>query len=182
MATQIDDFETLPLSPALIADLRSDHAGECGAVTIYEGILAISRDAGVRRFARTHLETERRHRDFFEDWLPRQHRSRLLPVWKLAGWILGGVSALFGPRVVFRTIAAVETFVEDHYLEQIEKMRASPELVGLADKLWEFCEEEVEHRDDAAERLQGPPGGAARVWSRLVGGGSSLGVAIARRV
>jgi len=32
----------------LIADLRSDHAGEMGAVMIYRGILAVSRDAGVR--------------------------------------------------------------------------------------------------------------------------------------
>ncbi len=31
--------------PGLLGDLRSDHAGETGAVAIYLGILAISRDA-----------------------------------------------------------------------------------------------------------------------------------------
>ena len=182
MQNQLKQFEITPLNEELIADLRSDHAGECGAVAIYSGILAISRDEEVRHFATAHRETERVHRQFFDDWMPRRYHSRLLPVWKAAGWLLGAISALFGRRSVYRTIAAVETFVETHYEEQIVKMQDNPELAALTDKLRQFCAEEVEHRNDAANRLTPPTGAIARLWSRVVGGGSSVGVALARKI
>ncbi len=38
--------------PGLIGDIRSDHAGETGAVAIYLGILSVSRDPHLRHFAR----------------------------------------------------------------------------------------------------------------------------------
>ena len=96
----------------LIADLRSDHAGETGAVWIYHGVLAVSRDAGVREFARRHRETEQRHLDHMEDLLPARQRSRLLVPWRAAGFMTGALPALFGARAVYGTIAAVETFVD----------------------------------------------------------------------
>jgi ubiquinone biosynthesis monooxygenase Coq7 len=182
MENRLKPFEILPLSGQLIADLRSDHAGECGAVAIYTGILAVSGNEAVRRFAEAHRKAEQVHREFFAEWMPRQHRSRLLPLWTAAGWLLGAVSALFGPQAVYRTISAVETFVEQHYTEQIEKMEGEPQLAELAAKLRQFCEEEVEHRDDAADRLGDHVGHAARLWILVVGTGSSLGVAIARKI
>ncbi len=178
----IPPFESLPLSPELIAELRSDHAGEAGAVEIYRGILAVSRDATVREFAREHIRTERRHLRFFDDWLPARQRSRLLPVWKTAGWVLGATSALFGRRAVFLTIDAVETFVESHYQRQIAEMARIPELETLSAKLQGFCDDEVGHRDDARRRRTGPPRLVARLWSRMIGVSSIVGVAIARRV
>ena len=182
MEKQLKQFEITPLTDELIADLRSDHAGECGAVAIYSGILAVTRDWEVRKFATAHRETERVHRQFFDDWMPRRYHSRLLPVWRAAGWLLGAFSALFGRNSVYRTIAAVETFVETHYLEQIEKMDGNPDLAALTDKLRQFCAEEVEHRDDAAGRLEPAAGTVARVWSQVVGTGSSVGVALARKI
>ena len=182
MTNTLKQFENTPLSAELIADLRSDHAGETGAVAIYSGILAVSRDDEIRTFAKAHQKTERVHLSFFEDWMPRSTHSRLLPVWRAAGWLLGAFSALFGRNSVYRTIAAVETFVEKHYEEQIVKMESNPELAALTDKLKAFCAEEVEHRDDAADRLSPPPGFTARFWSRIVGTGSSVGVALARRI
>ena len=178
----IAPFSTFPLSAERIADLRSDNAGEHGAVAIYCGILAMSRDPAVRDFSREHLHTELRHRYFFRRWLPRQHQSRLLPVWWAAGWSLGALSALFGSRAVFRTIAAVETFVEQHYLEQIEKMHGESDLAPLRERLQAFCDDEVEHQQDAKNRLDGPSNGLSRAWIATVGLGSSLGVAIARRI
>jgi len=182
MENSLKPFETTPLSRDLVADLRSDHAGECGAVAIYTGILAVTREPDVRRFAEAHRQTERVHRAFFDQWLPREHRSRLLPVWKAAGWLLGAFSALFGAKTVYRTISAVETFVEKHYEEQIVKMEVVPELAALTAKLRQFCEEEVEHRDDAASRFDRPVGYTSRLWFRIVGTGSSVGVALARRI
>ena len=182
MSLSSRSFDDYPLTSALIGDLRSDHAGECGAVEIYRGICAVSRNPRIHRFAREHLRTELRHRRFFDRWLPQQHQSRLLPVWRAAGWLLGASAALFGERSVYRTIAAVETFVERHYKEQIEAMRDNADLAELADRLQSFCDDEVEHRDDAAQRLERPAGLIARLWSRGVGVGSVLGVAIARRI
>ena len=175
-------FSELPLDHQLIAELRSDHAGECGAVQIYAGILAVSRNPEVRRFARQHLRTELRHRRFFERWLPEGEKSRLIRVWNLAGWLLGATSALFGARAVFATIEAVETFVEAHYQAQIRHMRDIPALESLTNLLQEFCDDEVEHQHDAAARLHRPNGAVGRAWASFVGAGSAAGVMIAKRV
>ena len=80
-----------PATQLLLADLRSDHAGETGAVMIYRGILAVSRDAGVRAFAQAHLATETRHLKDINAVLARQARSRLLLIWRLAGWVTGAL-------------------------------------------------------------------------------------------
>ncbi len=178
----IEPFDELPLSPALVADLRSDHAGETGAVQIYRGMLAVSRDPEVRKFALAHVRTELRHLRFFDRWLPKRHHSRLLPVWRAAGWLLGAGSALFGRRAAFHTVAAVESFVERHYLDQIEAMSSVPELANLNAVLRRFCDEEVHHRDDASNRVAETNGIAVRAWGHLVGLGSVLGVRIARKV
>jgi ubiquinone biosynthesis monooxygenase Coq7 len=173
-------FDTLPLDDDLLRDLRSDHAGETGAVWIYKGILAVTGDESVREFARAHLATERQHLDFFERWLPRHARSRLTPLWRAAGWALGALPAFFGPAAVFRTIEAVETFVEDHYQQQIAKLAQRPEWAPLRTRLQHFCAEEVHHRDEAGASLASPPGRAGRLWMRIVETGSAAGVRAAR--
>ena len=175
-------FDSLPLSADMVADLRSDHAGETGAVAIYRGMLAVSRDPAVRRFAAAHIEAEERHLYFFEHWLPERHHSRLLPLWRAAGWLLGAASALFGRQAAFTTVDAVETFVEKHYVAQIDAMSATPGLESLADTLRAFCEDEVHHRHDARKRRTQTEGTIARGWTRLVSAGSALGVRIARIV
>ncbi len=178
----IEPFDDLPLSPDTVADLRSDHAGETGAVQIYRGMLAVSRDPVVQRFALTHIRTELRHLRFFDRWLPMRYHSRLLPVWRAAGWLLGAGSALFGRSAAFHTVAAVETFVERHYLAQIEIMDKTPRLENLCGVLRQFCDEEVHHRNDASSRVTDAPGWLPRAWAHVVGLGSMFGVLVARRV
>ena len=170
----------LPLSAALRRDLRSDHAGETGAVWIYRGILAVSRDPAVQDFARRHLATETRHLDFFERSLPPAIRSRALPLWRLAGWLTGALPALFGARAVWITIAAVEDFVDRHYAAQIEAMTEVAELEGLRRVLADFRGDELDHRDDARARTPDRPGPLARLWAWMIGAGSAAGVALAR--
>lgn len=177
----VTPFTELELPADMADDLQSDHAGETGAVYIYRGMLAVSRDPKVRRFAEHHLETELAHLAFFDQWLPTRHHSRLLPIWRLSGALLGALPAFFGQRAVFVTIAAVETFVEAHYQAQIDALAAYPEAAGLRDQLIAFCDDEVAHRDDAAERLTAAPGTLARIWSSLVDIGSRVGVWLARR-
>ena len=151
-------IDAASLPPWLVAELRSDHAGEAGAVMIYRGILAISRDAGVRAFAARHMATEQGHLDLIEAVLPIRMRSRLLPAWRLAGWLTGALPALFGPRVVYATIDAVETFVDHHYQQQIDRLDAEGRLPDLRAMLVRCQEEELHHRDEARGLGPGAPG------------------------
>jgi len=176
----IPNYGSLPLTAQDRRDLRSDHAGEHGAVAIYRGMLTITRDPGLTRFARRHLLAESRHLRFFQGFLPPDGRSRLLPVWWLAGWLLGAGSAAIGPRAAYATIAAVERFVEDHYQEQIDSMRGRPGLDELVDILAGFCADEVHHRDEALASMPVGETWLARAWGKIVDGGSRVGVAIAR--
>jgi demethoxyubiquinone hydroxylase (CLK1/Coq7/Cat5 family) len=98
-------------------ELRTDHAGETGAVMIYHGILAVSRDPALRAFASHHLATEQRHLADIEKVVPKRWRSRLLPLWRLSGWLTGALPAFVGARATYATIQAVETFVDRHYAE-----------------------------------------------------------------
>ena len=177
----LEPFAALALPDSLAADLQSDHAGETGAVYIYRGILSVSRDAQVRAFANEHMQTELTHLAFFEEWLPASRHSMLVPVWRIAGWLLGALPALFGRRAVFVTIAAVETFVETHYQAQIEALAGTERWAALRQRLIEFCADEVAHRDDAAGREGLPRGVIGRLWIALVDVGSRVGVLIARR-
>jgi ubiquinone biosynthesis monooxygenase Coq7 len=172
---------TLPAH--IIADLRTDHAGEVGAVCIYQGILRVSRNPQLRIFAQSHLATEKKHLSQIEAWLVPTRCSRLLPIWRLAGFMTGALPALFGPRVVYATIEAVETFVNHHYEEQIQMLRLHPELWQLRQTLSDCRADEIAHRDEAAT-AQGAtkPGLVLRSWCALVGAGSRGAVALCRHI
>ena len=173
----------LALPRQVLADLRTDHAGETGAVCIYLGVLRLSRDPALRSFAQSHLATERAHLELIEDWLPMEHRSRLLPVWRLAGFLTGALPALMGPRAVYATIEAVETFVDHHYSEQVRRLEAQPSLSALRQNLMTCQLDEIAHRDEAAA-ARGPsePGFILRKWCRLVDVGSRSAVALCRHI
>ncbi|WP_027285646.1 demethoxyubiquinone hydroxylase family protein [Rubritepida flocculans] len=166
----------------LIAELRSDHAGETGAVMIYRGILALCRDAELRRFAERHMATEQGHLRLLEEVLPPARRSRLLPLWRVAGWLTGAIPALFGPRAVYATIDSVESFVDHHYQQQLDRLDAEAIFPELRAMLAKCQEEEVHHRDEARERHGGVVGAVLRGWGALVGWGSEAAVAAARRL
>mgnify|MGYP006232639941 FL=1 len=63
--------------------LRSDHAGEVGAVFIYKGILSVAKDPELLEFSKRHLATEQAHLRKIEDVLPKNKRSRLVFLWKI---------------------------------------------------------------------------------------------------
>jgi ubiquinone biosynthesis monooxygenase Coq7 len=183
--------DSSPLPLRLLSDLRTDHAGETGAVMIYRGILAATRDAAVRRFASGHLATEADHLAAIEQLLAPRHRSRLLPLWRGAGWLTGALPAWLGPRAVYATIEAVETFVDHHYTDQIEFIdrldpgRTHAPLQALRALLLSFRGDEIGHRDEAAALLDcyaSPPSPVLRLWTWAVGVGSRVAVLVCRRV
>ena len=85
----------------LAAELRSDHAGETGAVAIYNGILRATHDPELISFALDHRETEDRHLASIEDLVSVSDRSRLLFAWRIAGFATGFIPALLGRKAVY---------------------------------------------------------------------------------
>lgn len=167
----------------IVADLRSDHAGETGAVCIYQGVLRFARDPALRDFALRHRATEQEHLGHIEVWLPPTERSRLLPVWRLADWFTGALPALLGPRAVYVTIETVERFVNEHYKAQIQRLATHPELANRRQPLLDCQGDEIAHRDEAAAaRGIAKPGWLLRRWIWLVDAGSRAAVTVCRHV
>jgi 3-demethoxyubiquinol 3-hydroxylase len=171
-----------PLAADLLAELRTDHAGETGAICIYRGVLAVSRNSALRDFARRHLVTEQQHLHVIEAWLPRAERSHLLPLWRLSGWLTGALPALFGSRAVYATIAAVETFVDQHCQAQVDQLATQPALAALRSDLEACRQDEVHHRDEATMRAGPAAGWVLTLWCALVGKGSAAAVSVCRHV
>lgn len=178
--TQWPDFGALP--SWLRQELRSDHAGEYGAVMIYRGVLSVSKDASVREFAERHLLTEQQHLSLMEEIVPRHERTKLLPLWWMMGWLTGALPSLFGRQVVFATIEAVETFVDHHYEQQIQRLAVGGNLAALRETLVTCQADEVSHRDEAARLALPRRSLFLRLWCKAVGSGSALAVIAAKRI
>ena len=165
----------------VFADLRTDHAGEVGAVCIYQGVLRFARDPALRSFAEHHLITEQKHLRLISAWLPSSRHSRLLPIWRLAGFLTGALPALFGPRAVYATIEAVETFVDHHYDQQVRALESQPAFNELRQTLLDCQADEVAHRDEAAAS-RGPDRSSVllQAWCAMVGAGSKAAVSLIR--
>jgi 3-demethoxyubiquinol 3-hydroxylase len=165
----------------MVQDLRSDHAGETGAVWIYKGILVLARDPQLIAFAQHHVETEQKHLDLMNGILPWRQRSRLLVFWKAAGFITGFLPALAGSRAVYATVASVEVFVDQHYQAQIEKLRNS-DYPGLLNTMLSCQADERQHRDEAQALMENSPSLMLKAWCVLVGFGSAQAVKLAKLI
>lgn len=173
-------FMAMPLW--LQQELRSDHAGEYGAVMIYRGVLAVSRDASVRQFAEQHLLTEEKHLALMDTIIPASGRTRLLPVWRVMGWLTGALPALLGRQAVFATIEAVETFVDHHYEQQLVRLNPQGEYAALRKILVDCQADEVSHRNEATELASPDRSLLLRLWCAIVGSGSAAAVVAAKRI
>ena len=145
----------LPGDPPPAAEIermiRVDHAGEYGAVRIYDGQLAVMGRSRARDAIRRRAEQEQRHLASFGE-LRRSHRARptiLSPLWHAAGYALGAATALMGERAAMACTVAVEEVIDEHYADQAERLGdADPEL---AKAIAEFRADELAHRDAALE-------------------------------
>jgi len=166
----------------LVADLRSDHAGEVGAVMIYRGILAVSRDAKVRAFAHHHLATEETHLQRITALLAKEQYTRLLPLWRFMGWLTGALPALLGANSVFATIDAVETFVDQHYQDQLNRIDPNGKFADIRLTLAQCQADEIAHRDEARGLATPVRGPLLSLWALVVKSGSAAAVWAARRI
>jgi len=174
-----------PYSKYLEQELRSDHAGETGAVYIYKGIIAVAtllKDQELIRFAKEHGATEAQHLQLIEAVFEEKYRSRLLGPWRIAGWLTGAIPALFGRKAVYATIDAVETFVEQHYQEQINYLKTHGGHEQLLDLLIRCQADEIDHKNEARSKASASLPLALRAWCAMVGSGSAAAVVLARRI
>lgn len=127
--------------------LRVDHAGEYGAVRIYEGQLAMLGASPTGDAIRNMRDQERAHLQAFDKLLP-AHRVRptlLTPLWHVAGFALGAATAALGEKAAMACTVAVEEVIDEHYAGQIAELTDTNP--ALAAQLERFRVEEVEHRD-----------------------------------
>lgn len=174
-----------PYSEYLERELRSDHAGETGAVFIYKGIIAIAtlfKDQELICFAKEHGATEVEHLRLIEVVFEEKYRSRLLGPWRIAGWLTGAIPALFGRKAVYATIDAVETFVEQHYQGQINHLKTHGGHEQLLDLLIRCQADEIDHKNEARSKVSPSLPLALRAWCAMVGSGSAAAVVLAKRI
>ena len=161
--------------------IRVDHAGEYGAVRIYEGQLAVLGKSASAGIIREMADQERRHLERFET-LVRQHRVRptaLSPLWHVAGYALGAASALLGERAAMACTVAVEEVIDEHYARQAERLgERDPELAAT---VREARADELAHRDAAlAHEARLAP--AYDLVSGLVKTGARLAIWLSERI
>ena len=94
--------------------IRVDHAGERGAIKIYEGqLLALKtfkQNASLKRKIEEMKEHEREHYEYFDNEIKKRNirPTKLLPLWDLMGVTLGFGTAMLGERAAMLCTASVE--------------------------------------------------------------------------
>ena len=169
------DVEQLPLR--IQRDLRSDHAGEAGAVMIYKGILKVTKDPEIINFAKNHLETENKHLSFFENWMPRKNRSKLTFLWKMSGFLTGVIAASGARYFTYLTIYIIESFVISHYQKQIHTGPSQ-----LCEALRMLQQDEKHHRKEAEAFMCNAPNLLERLRGFALEKGSKGAVLMARLI
>jgi ubiquinone biosynthesis monooxygenase Coq7 len=139
--------------------IRVDHAGEFGALCIYEGQLAVMKAGPDADAVKRMAAQEQTHFDTFNRLVKeRAVRPTVLePVWRVAGYALGAATALLGEKAAMACTVAVEDVIDEHYAQQMKRLgERDPELKETIAK---FHKEECEHRDEALARgAEGAPG------------------------
>ena len=161
--------------------IRVDHAGEFGAKQIYAGQLRVL-GRGPKGDLLRHMQAqEQHHLDTFAALIAdrRVRPTALLPLWRVAGYALGAVTAALGERAAMACTVAVEEAIDEHYAQQAASLEADE--AELRDVIEGFRAEELEHRDiglaNEAELTMG-----YSVLTRIIKAGCKAAIAVSERV
>ena len=177
---------TLKSSPGKTADiasmLRVNQAGEYGAKRIYAGQLAVMGDRTPAARSIAHMaEQEQRHLAAFDKLVTERgvRPTMLHPIWDVAGFALGAVTAAIGPEAAMACTVAVETEIDRHYSEQLEEIGdTDPELSAM---VLDFQADELEHKATAlAEGAERAP--AYPLMSAIIRAGCRTAIALSKRI
>ena len=136
--------------------IRVDHAGERGAVKIYEGqLLALNtliKDESLKKTIEEMKVHEKEHCEFFEKEIKKRkiEPTKFLPLWDLLGVGLGFGSTLLGKKAAMLCTASVEEVIDEHYLSQIKQL--GDDEKNLKKKITKFRQDELNHKDIAYEK------------------------------
>lgn len=169
--------------------LRVDHAGEYGAVRIYQGQLAVfgarkskgAADDESLKVIRHMEEQEQEHLTAFNKILNERgvRPTAMTPVWHVAGYALGATTALMGEKAAMACTAAVEEVIEEHYQDQLDDLGADEDELRAA--ITQFREDELAHRDTAIEHgAEDTPGYAT--LSRAIKAGTRFAIRVSEKI
>ena len=165
--------------------IRVDHAGERGAVKIYEGqLLALStiiKNDSLKKTIEDMKEHEIEHCQFFEREIKKRNikPTKFLPLWDLLGVGLGFGSTLLGKKAAMLCTASVEEVIDKHYLNQIEQL--GPEEKELKKKIIKFRQDEIDHKDIAYQEGASKKG-LYSIMDKLIKTGSKIAINISEKI
>ena len=133
--------------------IRVDHAGERGAIKIYEGQLlalnTIKKDENLKEIIQEMKSHEIEHSNFFDKEIKKRNikPTKLLPLWDLMGVTLGFGTAMLGEKAAMLCTASVEEVIDGHYKDQTYKLGEDEK--ELKKKIEKFRQDELDHKEIA---------------------------------
>ncbi len=165
--------------------IRVDHAGERGAVKIYEGQLlalnTIVKNDDLKKTIEDMKEHEVEHCQFFEKEIKKRNikPTKFLPLWDLLGVSLGFGSTILGKKAAMLCTASVEEVIDKHYQDQISQL--GPEEKELKKKITKFRQDELDHKDIAYEEGASKKG-LYSIMDKIIKTGSKIAIRISEKV
>jgi len=165
--------------------IRVNHAGEHGAIKIYEGqLLALNtfiKDENLKKTIEKMKNHEKEHLDFFNKEIKKRNikPTKLLPLWDLLGVGLGFGSAIIGKKATMLCTASVEEVIDEHYQNQINELDSDEKV--LKEKIKKFREDELHHRDIAYEQGASKKGLYA-ILDKIIKTGSKVAISISEKI
>ena len=165
--------------------IRVDHAGERGAIKIYEGqLLALStfvKNDKLKKKIEEMKEHEKEHCNYFEDEIKKRKikPTKFLPLWDLLGVGLGFGSTILGKKATMLCTASVEEVIQEHYTNQINQLESDEKK--LKQKIIKFREDEMHHKDIAYEE-GATKKGIYYIMDKIIKTGSKIAINISEKI
>ena len=100
-------------------------------------------------------------------------------MWDLLGVGLGFGSVLLGKKATMLCTASVEEVIDKHYSNQIDKLE--PDETNLKDKISEFRDDELHHKNIAYE-LGATKNGLYSIFDKIIKTGSRIAINISEKI
>ena len=165
--------------------IRVDHAGERGAVKIYEGqLLALNtlvKDEELRKTIEKMKVHEKEHCEFFEAEIKKRkiRPTKFLPLWDLLGVALGFGSTILGKKAAMLCTASVEEVIDKHYQSQIDQLDSSED--ELKKNIIKFRDDELYHKEIAYEK-GATKKGCYSILDKIIKTGSRIAINISEKI
>ena len=129
------------------------------------------------------MEQEIEHLETFDKLLNdyQVRPSALDPLWGMAGFALGAVTAAMGPKAAMACTIAVEEVIGEHYHKQVEALHAADQEPELKETLARFRDEELEHRDIARDN-KGEEALGYEILRRVIQTGCRTAIKVAEKI